>query len=687
VNHRRPWWLVFSLLPPLIALCGLLIPFGCGGGGSSTATATPTPGEVSVAFVGVPPQGNFQKVLLNVAGIRINKMPNAQTNSPGWTTIAVPTSAGTGNAQNPGDLQIDLEQAQNGAMIFNNAGVEQGMYQTVQVLIDQTNVGTVIPACQSGAANTEGCINYPITTENALVGILLDLQTPLNISAFSTEPIVIQLQASLVASPANVGDDYVLDISANEVNAGSYLGSVSGTVTVTGQATQFHTSPLSVSAELTGTDTVVATVPVGKKNSYTLELPAALSGTTYDLLIGGAAVQYRTVQGVTLVPGQAILGMDFKSIQSNPGKFTGFIADSCTGLGIPGAEVDLLAPNQATPQPTNTPPASFCVENPDQCVVVAVSSADQNGSYPLGGTAKNPNGLDEVPVNQENLALRISASGYTTQISSAFVHPLSKDEQCSTSTSTTACSFSLTTGYLSGNVQLVTDPPPSSSTLVQVFAENSGTNQMVAALPQPLVFTHGETSQLFKMNVPLNPAVPTLDLFAVAIDPFQGGTDPFPGHDIPVLANQLSPVTGCQNNTIPAFTPMNCVGHGSISGSVANPDLGTSVEVEKLDPSMLPVQILGTGPGFFSSNVPGVGGNTNYALCVPPDDYQLQRFEVPSQMVGAPSATPTPVGSPQSIMVPVPAATSSPCPSTCSSNDTGIGPCPGICQNTPAGPL
>ena len=457
MNHRRPWWLVFSLLPPLIALCGLLIPFGCGGGGSSSATATPTPGEVSVAFVGVPPPGNFQKVLLNISGIRINKMPNAQTNSAGWTTIAVPTSAGTGNAQNPGDLQIDLEQTQTGAILFNTAGVEQGMYQTVQVLIDQTNVGTIVPACQSGGANTEGCINFPLTTENPLIGILLDLQTPLNISKFSTAPIVIQLQASVVAAPSAPGDSYVLDLTANETNFGSYLGSITGTVTVSGLATQFHTSPLSVSAELTGTDTVVETVPVGAKSSYTLELPAALSGTTYDLLLGGSGVEYRTVQGVTLVPGQAILGMDFKSVQSNPGKFVGFIADSCTGLGIPGAQVEVLAPNQATPQPTNTPPASLCLESPDQCVVVAVSSADQNGSYPLGGTAKNPNGLDEVPVNQENLALRISASGYTTQLSSAFVHPLSKDETCSTSTSTTNCSFSLTTGYMSGNVQLVTD--------------------------------------------------------------------------------------------------------------------------------------------------------------------------------------------------------------------------------------
>ncbi|HVN28144.1 MAG TPA: DUF4382 domain-containing protein, partial [Candidatus Binataceae bacterium] len=165
MKHRRPWWLVFSLLPPLIALIGLLIPFGCGGGGGSSPTATGTPASVSVALVGVPPVGNFQNVFVNISGIRINKMAHAASNSAGWTTIAVPSSAGTGNAQNPGDLQVDLLQTQTGAIAFNTAGAEAGTYQTLQVLIDQTNPGTVVPACQSGPGNTEGCISYPLTLD------------------------------------------------------------------------------------------------------------------------------------------------------------------------------------------------------------------------------------------------------------------------------------------------------------------------------------------------------------------------------------------------------------------------------------------------------------------------------------------------------------------------------------------
>jgi len=119
---------------------------------------------------------------------------------------------------------------------------------------------------------------------------------------------------------------------------------------------------------------------------------------------------------------------------------------------------------------------------------------------------------------------------------------------------------------------------------------------------------------------------------------------------------------------------------------VQNPDTGTSVEVEKVDPSnSMPVQILGTSPALFSSNPPM---NNAYTLCVPPDSYLLQRFELPPSTPGAsPSSTPTPVGAPQAIRVPAPASTSSPCPSTCSNSDLTGFPCPGICAAKNANPL
>jgi hypothetical protein len=316
-------------------------------------------------------------------------------------------------------------------------------------------------------------------------------------------------------------------------------------------------------------------------------------------------------------------------------------------------------------------------------VVVASATADQGGNYPLPGTVRNPTGFAEIPAGQRDFALRVSASGYTTLISSAFASA-QRRQTCSEAAAPDTCNFSLTTGYINGTVNLFTDPPPGSSAMVQVFAENSGTNQLVSALTQPLLFRNGESSKAFTLNVPINSN--PFDLFAVAIDPFQGGPDPFPGHDIPVLANQPAPAAGCnQTTTTVPFLPMNCTGHGSISGTVQNPDTGTSVVVEKLDPppSSTPVQILATSPALFSSNTPS---NNAYTLCVPPDNYELQRFEAP--VIGtAPTATPTAVGSPQSIAVPVPASTSSPCPSTCSNTNTGPAPCPGRCNSTAASPL
>jgi hypothetical protein len=682
VNHRRPWWIVFSLLPPLIALCGLIIPSGCGGGGGgSFPTAVPTTGAVAVALVGSPPPGNFRSVLLNIAGIRINQTFDASTSAPGWVKISVPPQAGAGNGQSPGDLQLDLLQTQTGAVVFNVGGAPAGTYQTVQVLIDSNKPGTIVPACQSGASNTEGCTKYPMHF-NGFVPVIFSPQEPISVTNNATSPLVIQLGVSITQVPVNSGDPFEVTFTAAEVPAAGFLAQVSGNVTVKGATGGSHLIPLTVSAELTGTNNIIETAIVRAKGAYSLELPAAPSGTSYDIFTNGGGGQYTAVQGVTVIPQQAALEENLTVQGASAAGLSGFIGDACTGLGIPGAQLEILAPPpSATPRPTPPVSLSLCLDHPEQCVVVASSTTDQTGNYPLPGNAANPAGLSEVPINQRDLALRISSTGYSTLDSSLLVKT-SHNAVCSASPfPQTACNFALTTGLVNGTVNLVTDPPPGNSVVVQVLAENSGTNQLVSALPQPLVFGNHQSSLPFTLNVPITGAGPNFDLFAVAIDPFLGGPAPFPGHDIPVLANLTGPTVGCTAGqvNIPALPLMNCVGHGSITGTVQNPDLGTFVEVEKQG-----VQILGTPPGLFSSSSPS---NNAYSLCVPPDNYALQRFEAPTVVPGVPTSTPTAVGNPQNIMVPAPAATSSPCPSTCSNTDTGPEPCPGICTSTNASPL
>ena len=649
--------------------------------------------------MGQGPPGNFAKILLNISGVRINPAFNADVSSPGWVTIAVPSQAGTGNGQNPGDVQIDLLHTQTAATFFNTGGVPPGTYQTVQILVNDTDPGTIVPACASAGTGNEGCTAYPMQFTNGSLRspVIFTLGAPMIVTEDATAPLVINLAVSIDSPPAISGQPYMVSVTASEVDARSFLASVSGTITQRGVASGLHFTRQTVFAELSGTNTIIESVPLKTKRTYTLELPADPGGTTYDIFVSGGAGTYAALQGITVVPGLGLNNENMTTVATNASTLAGVVSDSCTGLGIPGAQLELLAP-KTTATPSSSPMAtptgsSFCFEHPNQCVVVANASADQAGNYPLPGTTRNPSQFAEVPAGQRDLAVVVNASGYTSLSSSALTRAMTKIETCSASSSTTECDFSLTTGYINGVVNLVTDPPPGNSVLVQVFAENSGTNELVSALDQPLTFNSGVKSVQFTLNVPITQE--PLDLFAVAIDPFLGGPDPFTGHDISVLADIPGPSGPCVSvppggaaptPTPIAFAPMNCVGHGSIIGTVQNPDIGTSVEVEKLDPTNnLPVQILGTSPALFSSNPPT---NNAYTLCVPPDSYLLQRFELPPSTPGAsPSSTPTPAGAAQAIMVPAPASTSSPCPSTCSNSDLTTFPCPGICAATNANPL
>src|SRR5690348_18490838 len=91
----------------------------------------------------VPPPGNFRSVLLNISAVRINKFANATINQQGWVTIPVPSFSGNGKGSSPGDLQIDMEQTQTGATMFNLGGVPESTYNTVQVVVDPNNPGTI----------------------------------------------------------------------------------------------------------------------------------------------------------------------------------------------------------------------------------------------------------------------------------------------------------------------------------------------------------------------------------------------------------------------------------------------------------------------------------------------------------------------------------------------------------------
>ncbi len=674
MNYRRPWWAILPLLVSLGTLLGLIVPSGCGsGGGGSPPAFAPTLANMAVAFIGSPPQSSppgipgFRSVFLNVSAVRLNPSANAPLGDSRWVKIPVSSGAGNGSGPNPGDLQIDLNSIQTGATLFNTSGIPVGTYREVQVVVDPTNPGAIVPACQALNVNQEGCASYPIVFSNPRQAVTISLSSPISASKGKLATLLLQLSLAIDAQPSGPAGAYSVTVTADVANPESFLGQVTGAVHARGAPQRFHASPLSVSAELTGTDTVVAKVPVASGN-FTLELPAfPASGTTYDLFVSGGGFTYDANRAITIYPGSSST-LDFNVTAGGIGTIGGTITDACSGLGIPGAMVELLAP------PSNISPPADCTTEPQDCVPVAATSADEAGNYPLPGTRGQPSDFSQVPTGKQNLALQASAGGYGTLVGSAQASS-SNSGTCAGSVAKNQCSFNLLTGYINGTVTLSQAPPPGQSVQVQVFAENSGTSQLVSALTMPLVFGPGQNSARFSLNVPVpSPsaaATPAFDLFAAAIDPYLGAADPYPGHTIAVAAEIQGQITQCQTTPNVAIGPLDCVGHGSISATVANPDSGTTVEV--LEDG---VQILGTAPGLLSSA--STPPNNQFTLCVPPGLYTLQRFEQPAGG-GAPSP-----GATVTVTVPTPSAVSTPCPSTCSSAGDGSS-CPGQCFATHAG--
>jgi Domain of unknown function (DUF4382) len=645
----------------LAVLTTLIAPWGCGsGGGGGTTTPVKKNAEIAVGFIGGPPsapQGlpGFRSVLLNISQIRLNPSATAGLNDSKWVTIPVPPATGPGTGSSPGDMQIDLNNLQTGATLFNTTSIPVGTYAQVQVVVDTTIPGTIIPACQATNVNQEGCTNYPLVFTTPNQAITLALKTPISASKDQLAVLLLQLNLTIDTPPTTTGGAYGITVTLGLGTAGSYLGLVTGTVHKSG-GSQSSSSSLSVSAEPAGTGNVIASVPVTNGN-FSLELPASpVTGTAYDLFVSGGGFTFDAQRDIRVFTGSSNAPLEFSVKSIGTASVGGNITDACTGSGIAGATVELLSP------PSNVSTSVDCTATPQDCVAVATTSTDETGAYPLPVTRKQPSTFTQVPTGNQGLALDISASGYTTLATALQTSSSNKNN------------FSLLTGYIAGTVSLTQAPPSGQSVQVGIFAENSGTNDLVSALATPLTFRAGQTSVPFTLNVPVPPdsssPAPVFDLFASAIDPYVGSTNPYTGHTIEVASAVPGQASECQTTANVTLGPLDCVGHGSLSGTVINPDTGTTVEVIKDG-----VQILGTAPGFFSS-APG-SNNASYALCVPPGAYTVQRFEdsaTGTELSAGPSTT---------VAVPVPTSTSTPCPSTCGSTSD----CPGQCFATNVKPL
>ena len=671
--------LVFSILAIVI-----------GFGGSVAEAKFSQRGSVEVGFTGVPPQG-FQNVLLNVIAVQINPNAAAGPGNNKWQIIPVPTGVfGTGGR--PGDLQIDLNTIQSVPQLFNTAQVRPGDYVIAELILDPNNPGTLVPNCPNAGA-TEGCINYPIQLQNAgnpIFATISNVSPPKNGLAL----LVLQLKATIVNAPIISGNPYLVSVTMTAVNPAQTLATVSGTVTSTGTA--FVTGKkkklrqLVVTAEQVGTNNQIISAPVLsncpqdlKPTCFTMALPAgAQYGSYYDLAVSGGTAKYAATRTAAITPGTSTPAIPFSTTGGQKlGTISGAITDLCSSTTkLVGATIQLLIPPDSNP-------TADCETAPGECVSVATTNSDSNGNFPLPGTINAPSQFNNIPILPASgtYTMMVSMPGYDTVVLQAQPQANKKGGLCTINgTPSQPCSLALTSAIISGTLTIST-PPTGQSTIVQVFAEDHGTNKIESALPMPLVLRGPTNNAPFALNVPSS--VASFDLFATAIDNYQGISDPYQGHTIEVASNVLQPgpptATGCKTSAPVTIGPLNCIGHGSVTGNVSNADLGTSVVLSKggVQITQMPVQ-----------NIAPLTPSTNkYAFCAPADSYTLEPFELKTPTPGTvPISAPTSVATGNTAAVTIAAAptiTASPtgsptpsikCPSTCSYPD---GSCPGICNN------
>jgi hypothetical protein len=687
-------WSAVAILAPLAIVCAILV-----GSihGTDTALAGKKKGSLQVAFITVVtgPNGqaadHYQNVFLNVSSVRINRKPKPNAKNTAvppegagsWITIPVPVGVGGVTHGNPGDLQVDAIAGQSEAQYYNTGSVNQNTYYTFEVSFDTNNPGFVVPNCPSGGPR-EGCINYPIIFQNPGAQVAYVSSQGISVNKGQLTLLMIQINVSIVSVPSGPGQPYTVNVKVAPADSGSFMGTITGTVSNASTAlNKKKVRKLTVSAEAPGTGNVIASAPVQSNGNYLINLPAVPDGTLYDLYASGGGGSYEAARlPIVGAPGPLIAGqtinLDFNNVTTGHtlGSIGGTITDNCTSQPISGATLQLLIPPDGNLSLDCSDPTLV-----SQCVTVATTSTDNVGDFPLPGTVLQPASFQQIPLLGNNASytytLEVSASGYDTLLVKGVTPTSGKSKvggDCgSASSSKVGCDLSLTTGYINGTVTLAATPQNNENILLQVFAEISGTSNLVAALPTPVLIRGPNQSRTFTLNVPTSASLGSgtnLDLFAYAIDLYQGANDPYTGHSIITTQAPLPVPSACATSTATPFAEqMECTGHGSIAGFTINPNTGTTVALSKNG------VILETAPGGVPQPAPTVSQSNVYSFCAPPDTYSVQRY----QQEGNPP-TPVPIGTATAVgPMAAPQATSTPCPSTCFSSS---GTCPGICGAT-----
>jgi hypothetical protein len=623
---------------------------------SAAAAKNPgSTGTLEIGFLGsiTTPSPNtllFQRVLLNVAAVRLTPSsdPNIGDGDPSWVAVSVPPGLGRvsafgaiftdinfGGTFGPNgstfsiglgrsELQLDLNALQQNAELFNGAQIPPQTYNQEEVVLDQDNPGNLVPVCGSGSPRGEGCITYTAVLLNP--GTNPRTISPINLARNGFAPLVLNVAVNIPAgAPINstntVTIDPTISVIPNSVSGISpVLAGVSGAVSnpaTTGEA---------VTAEIHGTNQIVATVNTQLNGNYVFALPSALpGGTTYDFYASGKKRSFAVNSSQPALTQGTFTNINFTEATAKAASLAGRVKDTCTGAPIQAATLQLLEPDPASggTDCTTSPPT--------HCVVVASASTDEVGHYPLPGSSAQPAPFKAIPLSG-SYTLKVSAAGYNPATQAVTV---SGNALTCLGLPNNACDFSLERGEVDGTVTLnsTNSGPPLD---VMVMAEDGATNK-IEGLTMTTVPTGSKTGP-FKMVVPDN--VSPLDFFAAVEDLFGSDPQKDTGHTIAVQSGVLGPAKCAVSATAVALTGFDCVGHGSIAGTATVSNQNTSIILSKAG-----VDLIQSAVGPPGSNEAG-----QFAFCAPADplSYTLQRFDSasPGSTAAVTSATPTAIPSP-----------------------------------------
>jgi hypothetical protein len=745
LSSRRAGAILFA---PVLLLLGLV--FVGVSNEASSATVGANQAVVTVAFSStfsgndVNPE-DFQRVLLNVISVRLNastKVGPISDFAAGWVTIGVPAGVGgntgafpvnTGNnfggnsvidnqvtiGAGRSEVQLDLGAIENIATIFNAKAVAAKTYRHVELVLDSVTPGNVVPLCPSSASGPagEGCVSYkaqivrPTPSPPAIFGIQTD--AIIDLSKGTVTPLLIQIDPGVQSPPASFNQAVAINptICVPGLSAGCtpiaanvpQLAAINGVVT--DNVAFSRSRPVSITALNAGTNNIVLTQNLpnscrGKKIcSFVMSLPATFAsagGTNYDFVASGTSTSYAVVANVNLSSGMvSSLPHPFAVTSRTTASFAGRVQDACNGTPVQAATLNLLVPD------TTIPGVNCAAKPPTGCVVAASGSSDEIGTFPLPGTLINPAPFTQVPLPPTGTSYQMvtTAAGYDR--TAVTVTKSGTSFACDPTTQADKCNIALPHGILTGNVTLGGGDTGQLSVLVA--AEDSGTNNI-----ENLTFVtipSGATTAPFTMNVPddenqnaSGETITTLDLFASTQDLFNGAPQQATGHTFAVAPDIDSPAattSGCMTaSQTPNLSGMTCVGHGSISGSVAipagaQPPVPPSTDTVVLSKDDVQIETTGvTAPGLLFAR--------SYALCAPADPagYTLTRYEVvptptPTTPTPTPTGTPAPYPTPTAISSasvtlspPVVVPSQSACPGICLLNPNNSNSGCLICQTT-----